>query len=109
MPGYIIYSHLQRASTSSIHGSKTPKTRLHPLTPVTRPQIINIALNTPLLAASKPKGKIVDVQGRPERRECEVELSLVGEKGSQGWGLGVRRVVQRKDGVGRWVVEKVLG
>lgn len=109
MPGYIIYSHLQRASTSSIHGSKTPKTRLHPLTPVTRPQIIHIALNTPLLAASKPKGKIVDVQGRPERRECEVELSLVGEKGSQGWGLGVRRVVQRKDGVGRWVVEKVLG
>ncbi|KAH7089607.1 P-loop containing nucleoside triphosphate hydrolase protein [Paraphoma chrysanthemicola] len=109
MPGYIIYSHLQRASASSIQGSKTPKTRLHPLTPITRPQIINIALNTPLLAASKPKGKIVDLAGKPERRECEVELSLVGEKGSQGWGLGVRRVVQRKEGVGRWVVEKVLG
>jgi ATP-dependent RNA helicase DHX37/DHR1 len=43
-----------------------------------------------------------------EKRECEVEISLVGEKGSQGWGLGVRRVVQRKEG-GGWVVEKVLG
>jgi ATP-dependent RNA helicase DHX37/DHR1 len=109
MPGYIIYSHLQRASASTINGSKTPKTRLHPLTPVTRPQIINIALNTPLLQASKPKGKIAEISGKPERRECEVEMSLVGEKGSQGWGLGVRRVVQRKEKDGRWVVEKILG
>jgi ATP-dependent RNA helicase DHX37/DHR1 len=109
MPGYIIYSHLQRASASTINSSKTPKTRLHPLTPVTRPQIINIALNTPLLQASKPKGKIADLPGKPERRECEVEMSLIGEKGSQGWGLGVRRVVQRKEAGGRWVVEKILG
>jgi ATP-dependent RNA helicase DHX37/DHR1 len=108
MPGYIIYSHLQRASASTINGSKVPKTRLHPLTPVTRPQIINIALNTPLLQASKPKGKIAELPGKPERRECEVEMSLVGEKGSQGWGLGVRRVVQRKEVGGRWVVEKIL-
>lgn len=109
MPGYIIYSHLQRAAASSINGSKTPKTRLHPLTPVTRPQIINIALNTPLLQASKPKGKIVELQGKPERRECEVEMSLVGEKGTQGWGLGMRRVIQRKERTGGWVVEKILG
>ncbi|KAF1917904.1 P-loop containing nucleoside triphosphate hydrolase protein [Ampelomyces quisqualis] len=107
MPGYIIYSHLQRASTSTINGSKTPKTRMHPLTPVTRPQVINIALNTPLLQASKPKGKIAELS--PNQRECEVEMSLVGEKGSQGWGLGVRRVVQRKEKDGRWVVEKILG
>jgi ATP-dependent RNA helicase DHX37/DHR1 len=109
MPGYIIYSHLQRASASTINGSKAPKTRLHPLTPVTRPQIINIALNTPLLQASKPKGKIADMPGKPERRECEVEMSLIGEKGSQGWGLGIRRVVQRKEQGGRWVIEKILG
>ncbi|CAO2648348.1 Nn.00g076150.m01.CDS01 [Neocucurbitaria sp. VM-36] len=111
LPGYIIYSHLQRAATSTIEGAKTPKIRMHPLTPVTRPQIINIALNTPLLQASKPKGKIAEVprqNGAPEKRECEVELSLVGEKGSQGWGLGVRRVVQRKEGAGRWVIEKIL-
>lgn len=107
MPGYIIYSHLQRAATSTIHGSKTPKTRLHPLTPITRPQIINIALNTPLLQASKPKGKVVELADG--RRECELEMSLMGERGSQGWGLGVRRVVQRKDTGGRFVVEKVLG
>ncbi|KAF1935861.1 P-loop containing nucleoside triphosphate hydrolase protein [Clathrospora elynae] len=111
MPGYIIYSHLQRAAIQTINGSRTPKTRMHPLTSVTRPQIINIALNTPLLQASKPKGKIVDLarqQGGPERRECEVELSLMGEKGSQGWGLGIRRVVQRKEAGGRYVIEKIL-
>lgn len=109
MPGYIIYSHLQRASTSFINGAKTPKTRMHPLTPITRPQIVNIALNTPLLQASKPKGKIAEMEGKPERRECEVEMSLVGEKGSQGWGLGVRRVVQRKERGGGWSVERILG
>lgn len=113
LPGYIIYSHLQRATASTIDSTKTPKTRMHALTPVTRPQIINIALGTPLLQASKPKGKIADLpreKGAMERRECEVEMSLVGEKGSQGWGLGVRRVVQRKEGGGQgWIVEKILG
>ncbi|KAF2015339.1 P-loop containing nucleoside triphosphate hydrolase protein [Aaosphaeria arxii CBS 175.79] len=114
MPGYIIYSHLQRASPSTITGSKAPKTRMHPLTPVTRPQLINIALGTPLLQVSKPKGKIADVprtqKSDPERRECEVELSLVGEKGSQGWGLGVRKVLQKREGVGKgWSVEKIVG
>lgn len=106
MPGYIIYSHLQRASASTINGTKAPKTRLQPLTPITRPQIINIALNTPLLQASKPKGKIAEMP--QNRRECEVEMSLIGEKGTQGWGLGVRRVVQCKEKSGNWVVEKIL-
>ncbi len=112
MPGYIIYNHLQRAASSTIESIKMPKTRMHPLTPITRPQIINIALNTPLLQASKPKGKIVDLpraSGAPERRECEVELSLMGEKGTQGWGLGMRKVIQRKDAGGRFVIEKILG
>ncbi|KAF3050674.1 putative ATP-dependent RNA helicase DHR1 [Didymella keratinophila] len=112
LPGFIIYSHLQRASASSIQGAKTPKTRMHPLTPITRPQLINIALGTPLLQASKPKGKIAELpraSGAPQRRECEVEMTLVGEKGSQGWGLGVRKVVQSQEGVGKaWIVEKVL-
>jgi ATP-dependent RNA helicase DHX37/DHR1 len=107
MPGYIVYSHLQRAATQIINGARTPKTRMHPLTPVTRPQIINIALNTPLLQASKPKGKIVEMG--EDRRECEVEMSLMGEKGSQGWGLGVRKVIQHKESGGRWTVEKILG
>lgn len=109
MPGYIVYSHLQKAAASTINAMRAPRTRLHPLTPVIRPQIINIALNTPLLQAGKPKGKIADLPGKPERREVEVEMSLVGEKGSQGWGLGVRRVVQRKEKSGVWVVEKILG
>jgi ATP-dependent RNA helicase DHX37/DHR1 len=111
LPGFLIYSHLQRASPSSINSTRTPKIRLHPLTPVTRNQVVNIALGTPLLRVSKPKGKIVDLEreGKVERRECEVEVSLVGEQGTQGWGLGVRRVVQRREGRGQWVVETILG
>ena len=61
---------------------------------------------------SKPKGKIVELEREKgvERRECEVEVSLVGESRSQGWGLGVRKVVQRKDRETRvWGVERVLG
>ncbi|PSN70752.1 pre-mRNA-splicing factor ATP-dependent RNA helicase PRP16 [Corynespora cassiicola Philippines] len=76
MPAYIVYSHLQRAAPASVQGSKAPKTRMHPLTPVTRPQIINIALNTPLLQVSKPKGKVVELElekASEGRRECEVE------------------------------------
>ncbi|KAF2003049.1 P-loop containing nucleoside triphosphate hydrolase protein [Amniculicola lignicola CBS 123094] len=112
LPGFIIYSHLQKAAPSTITGSKTPKIRMHPLTPITRPQLVNIALGTPLLQVSKPKGKVVELEkGKGgERRECEVEVSLVGEKGVQGWGLGVRRVVQRREGAGKaWVVERILG
>jgi len=112
LPGYIIYSHLQRAAAATIDATRLPKTRLHPLTPVTRPQLINIAHGTPLLHVSKPKGKIVELEREKgvERRECEVEVSLVGESGSQGWGLGVRKVVQRKDRETRvWGVERVLG
>ncbi|KAF2688507.1 P-loop containing nucleoside triphosphate hydrolase protein [Lentithecium fluviatile CBS 122367] len=112
LPGYIIYSHLQRAVPSSIDAARSPKTRMHPLTPVTRPQLINIALGTPLLQVSKPKGKIVELERERgvERRECEVELSLLGGKGGQGWGLGVRRVVQRRNRDTKvWGVERVLG
>jgi ATP-dependent RNA helicase DHX37/DHR1 len=112
LPAYIIYSHLQRAAPSTIDANVSPKTRMHPLTPVTRPQIINIALNTPLLQVGKPKGKIVELgrENGVERRECEVEMTLQGEKGSQGWGMGIKRVVQSRDGTTKvWSVEKVVG
>lgn len=112
LPAYIIYSHLQRAAPSTVDAVTSPKTRMHPLTPVTRPQIINIALNTPLLQVGKPKGKIADLgkEKGVERRECEVEMALQGEKGNQGWGLGVKRVVQRRDGATKiWSVERVVG
>ncbi|KAL1601648.1 putative ATP-dependent RNA helicase DHR1 [Paraconiothyrium brasiliense] len=112
LPAYIIYSHLQRAAPSTVDAVASPKTRMHPLTPVTRPQIINIALNTPLLQVGKPKGKIVELgkENGIERRECEVEMALQGEKGTQGWGLGVKRVIQCRDVVTKvWSVEKVIG
>ncbi|KAF2203005.1 P-loop containing nucleoside triphosphate hydrolase protein [Delitschia confertaspora ATCC 74209] len=111
LPGYIIYSHLQRAAPSTISGSKTPKTRMHPLTPVTRPQVVNLVVGTPLLGVSKPMGKVVDLgkEGGVMRRECEVEVSLQGPKGRQGWGLGIRRAVQMKEEAGSWIVEKFVG
>jgi ATP-dependent RNA helicase DHX37/DHR1 len=113
LPGFIIFSYLQRAAPSTINGAKTPKTRMYALTPITRPQLVNIALGTPLLGVGKPRGKIEMLQkdkAGQERRECEVEVSLVGEKGGMGWGLGVRRVVQRKVGGGEgWMIEKILG
>ncbi|KAF2648282.1 P-loop containing nucleoside triphosphate hydrolase protein [Lophiostoma macrostomum CBS 122681] len=109
LPGFVVYSHLQRAASSAVLSTKTPKTRLHPLTPVSRAQVLNLAIGSPLVQVSKPKGKVVDLgkEKGGERRECEVEVSLVGEKGSQGWGLGVRRVVQKKVG-GRWIVERII-
>ncbi|KAF1967393.1 P-loop containing nucleoside triphosphate hydrolase protein [Bimuria novae-zelandiae CBS 107.79] len=110
LPAYIIYSHLQRATPSAVDAVKTPKTRMQPLTSVTRPQIVNIALNTPLLQVGKPKGKVVVLEKKEsvERRECEVEMTLQGRKGTQGWGLGVRRVVQRREKNGGWCVERVV-
>jgi ATP-dependent RNA helicase DHX37/DHR1 len=113
MPGYIVYSHLQRATASTADAVRTPKTRMFPLTPITRPQLINIAFGTPLLQVSKPKGKIVELErskAKQERRECEVELSLLGGKGGQGWGLGVRKVIQTKDAETKaWGIEKIMG
>lgn len=111
LPMYIVYSHLQRGTASSVDG-KVPKTRMHPLTAVTRPMVINIAMNTPLVQVGKPKGKIVELEGGPgvERRECEVEMALQGPRGTQGWGLGVKKVVQRREGrTGGWRVERVVG
>ena len=43
------------------------------------------------------------------RRDCWVVPELVGEKGSSGWPLPAQKVLQRKDGRGEWVVEKVVG
>lgn len=74
--------------------------------------VINIAMNTPLVQVGKPKGKIVELEGGPgvERRECEVEMALQGPRGTQGWGLGVKKVVQRREGrTGGWRVERVVG
>ena len=114
LPTYIVYSHLQRAAPSTIgnEDTKKPRTRMHALTAVTGKQILGLARGTPLLRYGKPVGKIVEEkmgEDGKRRRECWVVPELVGEKGSTGWPLPAQKVLQRKDGKGEWVVEKVVG
>ena len=107
LPTYIIYSHLQRGTPATIEGAKKPRTRMHALTAVTAKQIAGLARGTPLLVYGKPIGKIEE--GDSKTRTCWVIPSLVGEKGRMGWPLPAQKVVQKKDGKGEWVVEKVIG
>ena len=109
LPQYIIYSHLQRSTPSTITGAKTPKIRMHALTSVSGNQIAALARGTPLVEYGKPVGKIVTLEGKPERRECWVVPCLVGEKGGTGWPLAAQKVVQRKEGVKGWVIERIVG
>ncbi len=107
LPVYVIYSHLQRGTPATIEGAKKPRTRMHALTAVTAKQIAGLAKGTPLLVYGKPIGKIEE--GDSKTRTCWVVPSLVGEKGSMGWPLPAQKVVQKRDGRGEWVVEKVIG
>jgi ATP-dependent RNA helicase DHX37/DHR1 len=108
MPEYLIYLYLQLSSpSSSIASSKPQKMRMFPLTSISGPQLSALAHGTPLLEYGKPIGKVVTLEGKPERRECWVVPSLIGESGKIGWPLPARRVVQRKES-GEWAVEKFL-
>lgn len=112
LPQYLVYSHLQRASPSTINATAVPKVRMHALCPITGAQLIALATGTPLLQWGKPAGKMVekdrDELGR-ERRECYVIPNLVGEMGGRGWPLPAKRVVQRREVGGKgWVVAEVI-
>ena len=106
LPQYLLYSHLSRASTPTITTSH-PKTRMHPLAAISAKQIAALAHGTPLLEWGKPVGEVEEVEGG--KRECFVGAFLRGEKGGQGWGLGLRRVVMGSGVGGSWVVERVVG
>ncbi|EON61546.1 hypothetical protein W97_00761 [Coniosporium apollinis CBS 100218] len=108
LPQYIIYSHLQRSS-STVPG-KVAKVRMHALTPVSGAQLVALAKGTPLLEWGKPIGKIVTLEREDgcERRECWVVPSLVGEKGRTGWPLPAKHVVQRKESGRGWVIEREI-
>lgn len=110
LPQYIIYASLQRAAPSSVTGGKTRKVRMHALTPVSGLQLAALTHGTPLLRYGKPIGKVEVLEGRPERRKGWVVPSLVGGAGGGlGWPLAARRVVERRDARGGWVVERVVG
>lgn len=106
LPQYITYSHLQRSAASSIMGDKTPKVRMHALTAPSGLHLSALAHGTPLIEYGKPIGKVESLGGKPEKRECWVIPSLVGEAGSTGWPLPAKKVLQRKDPKEGWVIEK---
>lgn len=106
LPQYLVYSHLQ-LSTASYVGD-TPKVRMFPLTPISGMQLSALAQSTPLIQYGKPIGKSESLGGIPERRECWIIPSLVGEPGSTGWPLPAKKVIQRKDKKEGWVIEKFV-
>lgn len=112
LPQFLVYSHLSRGSPSSIAGSRTPKTRLHPLAPVSAAQIAALAEGTPLIEEGKPVGQIETLPRGDdglERRTCWVVRSVKGPVGSMGWPLPpATKVMQKRVAKRGWVVEKVL-
>ena len=107
LPQYLIYSILQRSTPSAIATSKIPKTRMHPLTPITGAQLTALAKGTPLLEYGKPVGKILEVEGERGKRIVWLVPSLVGENGGRGWPLPAVKVLQKRDAKGEWTIEKV--
>nr|OQO30383.1 hypothetical protein B0A51_02343 [Rachicladosporium sp. CCFEE 5018] len=107
MPPYIVYSHMSRASPSSVKdGNDVPRTRIHPLCVVSAKQIASLAEGTPLLQYGKPIQKIEELDGG--RRRCWVGIEVSATRGGIGWPLGTWRVEQVRGRMGDWVVEKVL-
>ncbi|OKL62756.1 hypothetical protein UA08_01426 [Talaromyces atroroseus] len=110
MPQYIVYSHLQRSTASRVPAAdgSAPKVRMFPLSAPSGLQLSALANGTPLIEYGKPIGKVESLGGKPERRQCFVVPSLVGEPGSTGWPLPAKKVVQVKDPKEGWIVEKFL-
>ena len=81
---------------------------MFPLTAPSGPQLSALTNGTPLLEYGKPIGKVESLGGVPERRQCVVVPSLVGEAGTTGWPLPAKKVVQVKDPKEGWIVEKFL-
>lgn len=108
MPDYIIYRHLSRAQSAAIDG-KMKRTRMHPLTSISAKQLAMLAEGSPLLEIGKPIGRVEEMDRG--RWRCWVEVSFRGSGkggGGTGWPLGAWCVVQKKDGRGGWVVERVV-
>ncbi|KMU76948.1 pre-mRNA-splicing factor ATP-dependent RNA helicase prp16 [Coccidioides immitis RMSCC 3703] len=106
LPQYLVYSHLQQSTPTYI--GDVPKVRMFPLTPVSGLQLSALAQGTPLIQYGKPIGKTDSLGGAPERRECWVIPSMVGEPGSVGWPLPAKKVIQKKDRKEGWVIERFV-
>lgn len=105
-PEYVVYSYLQRASSST--SGKIPKTRMNSLTDIPGGQLAALAKGTPLSYYGKPIKEVtpkVKVDS-DNRRECWVIPYLRPEgSGAIGWPLPARKVTQVKVPGRGWVVE----
>lgn len=113
LPVYIVYTHLQKSQAQHVSNSlqeTLTKTRMFPLTPVDRQQLVELARDTALLELGKPvNAKIENIKGSPKRRECWVSAELKGGSGF-GWPMPpvrVRQVMDVKTASG-WKVEAWL-
>ena len=111
LPTYLVYSHLQRSTPSTINETKKPRTRMHALGAVTGRQLFALATGTPLVRYGKPIGKMLKEEGG--KRECWVVPELVGEARGVGlggaWPLPAVKAVQVRGRRGEWEVESVTG
>ncbi len=111
LPTYLVYSHLQRSTPSTINNIRKPRTRMHALAAVTAKQLFALARGTPLVRYGKPIGKTLKEEGKT--RECWVVPELVGGGGAGGlggaWPLPAVKVVQMRGARGDWDVESVIG
>ena len=103
LPKYVIYSHLQRAS-SSVPG-KVSKVRMAALGDISGAELVEIAFGSELLEWSKHVRESKEIS--KGKRECVCVPALVGDKGRMGWPLPEMKVSQVKE-KGEWRVEKVL-
>jgi ATP-dependent RNA helicase DHX37/DHR1 len=115
LPAFVVYSRLQKSQaqhiSTSLPDSLTTKTRMFPLTPIDRQNLVELARETTLLKISKPlpNAKIDDIKGTPKRRECWVSAELRSGSGF-GWPMPpvrVRQVMDVKTASG-WKVEAWL-
>lgn len=107
LPRYIVYQSLKRSAEKE---GKKARVRMMPLCPVSGEQLAVLARGTSLLEVGKPLGRIVvkeSVQGQ-ERRESDIVVSLIGEKGGMAWPLARKRVLQRRVPGEGWVGERWL-
>ena len=108
LPQFLVFSHLQQAVAATVGNSKTPKIRMFPLTEVSGRELAALGHDTPLIQYGKPIGKIETLAGIPEKRQCWIVPSMVGEPGSIGWPFPAKKAVQVKDPKSGWVIEKFL-
>lgn len=107
LPRFVVYQSLKRGQEKE---GRKGRVWMMPLTPVSGEQLAVLARGTRLLEVGKPIGRIVvkETMEGWERREVDVVVSLVGEKGGIGWPLARKKAIQRRVVGEGWVVEKWL-